>query len=109
MAKITYLGESETVEWHGQTFERGAAVTSDNAALIAAAGRNPLFEISGRRAGPPVSAEGEESADKATAGGAKARAAGKPRKVPPVYHGKPEAERWLAGYDADPPSGDSEE
>lgn len=31
--------------------------------------------------------------------GAKAKADGKARSVPPAYRGKPEGERWLAGYD----------
>lgn len=43
MAKITYTGESDRIEWHGQVFEKGKAVTTDDEALIAAAQRNPFF------------------------------------------------------------------
>lgn len=39
------------------------------------------------------------SEDAVTARGAAAKAAGKPRTVPPAYRSKPEEARWLAGYD----------
>lgn len=39
------------------------------------------------------------SEDAVTVRGAAAKAAGKPRTVPPAYRSKPEAARWLAGYD----------
>lgn len=39
--------------------------------------------------------------DKVFMKGAAAKAEGKDRSIPPAYRGKPEAERWLAGFDAD--------
>jgi hypothetical protein len=44
MAKITYQGEAEYIEWYGQRFEKGKAVTVDNEALLAKAQRNPFFK-----------------------------------------------------------------
>ncbi|MBA1156928.1 hypothetical protein [Microvirga mediterraneensis] len=44
MAKITYQGEAESIQWFGVTFPKGKAVETDNEALIAKAQRNPFFK-----------------------------------------------------------------
>lgn len=44
MAKVTYQGDADYVDWYGQRFERGKAVTVDNEALLAKAQRNPFFK-----------------------------------------------------------------
>jgi hypothetical protein len=46
MAKVTYQGEADFIEWHGQRFEKGKAVTVENEALLAKAQRNPFFKTS---------------------------------------------------------------
>lgn len=51
---------------------------------------------------PAAYADSGESqpADKAFDGGVKAAQDGKDRSVPPAYRGKPEGERWAAGFDS---------
>lgn len=102
MAKITYLGDQPTT-WAGVHFEPNKAVEVTNPHILKKAPHNPFFKVGGARAEkadePDTSAEGT---DKATAGGAAAKAAGKPRNVPPAYRGKPAEAAWLEGYDAEP-------
>ena len=44
MAKITYQGEADFIDWHGVRFPKGKAVETDNEALLAKAQRNPFFK-----------------------------------------------------------------
>lgn len=102
MAKITYNGESESISWHGVAMTKGKAVETDNAALLKAAEKHTLFTVSKPRAEKQATTDDETDeplVDKATAGGAKAKADGKPRNVPAAYRNKPEGDRWLAAYD----------
>lgn len=50
----------------------------------------------------PAAYEGADTdtTDEVFARGAKAAQDGKDRSVPPAYRGKPEGERWVAGYDS---------
>ncbi|MDO9364676.1 MAG: hypothetical protein Q7T60_17240 [Sphingopyxis sp.] len=107
MAKITYNGESESISWHGVAMTKGKAVETDNAELLKAADKHPLFTVSKARAEKPATTDDETDVpvvDKATAGGAKAKADGKPRNVPAAYRNKPEGDRWLVAYDGEPSS-----
>lgn len=90
MAKITYTGESEIITWHGVNMARGKAVETDNAELIKAAGKHPMFDVAGVKA----------EADTPFSRGAGAATTGKDRNVPPAYRGKSEAEEWLKGFDS---------
>lgn len=52
MAKVTYLntdGSAPTIEWMGQEFTEGKAVTIDNEALLRKAVNNPSFKVSGSK------------------------------------------------------------
>lgn len=126
MAKITYKGESDRVEWHGQAFERGKAVEVDNQALIEAASKHPFFSVGSAKAtaaNPPApgSENAEEAAarkeaealkartDKARKNGVEAAEAEKPMVVPPAYRGKPEEQAWLDGYQGKPAEDGSDE
>lgn len=90
MAKITYVGESENVEWFGVNFPQGRAIETDDATLIRAAGGNRMFEVS----------KADVSADTPFDRGAAAAAEDKKRAVPVAYRGKSEAQEWLDGYDS---------
>lgn len=104
MAKITYLGDQPTT-WAGVHFEPNKPVEVTNAHILKKAPNNPFFKVGKGKADKVDDAdEGDDDneatgEDKAFAGGAKAKAAGKARNVPPSYRGKPQEERWLAGYD----------
>jgi hypothetical protein len=91
MASITYNGESESIEWMGETFAKGKAVTTDNAALIRAAGNNRFFTVTNA---------GDTEADTPFNRGAAAATEDKKRSVPPAYRGKTEADEWLRGFDS---------
>ncbi len=90
MAKITYNGDSDNIEWYGQAFASGKSIETDNADLIKAAGKHSLFEVTGA----------ETEADTPFSRGAAAATNGKNRNVPPAYRGKSEAEEWLSGFDS---------
>jgi len=97
--KITYLGDSASVEWFGVAMEKGKAVDTDNAELIAKATLNRLFHVAG------VKEQDERPKDEKPSvrdRGANAKAAGKARNVPPAYRGGADADEWLAGYDLTP-------
>lgn len=111
MAKVTYLapaGDDKVVTYMGHEFFHGQAVEINDPIVLKKADGNPHFEVKGAKA----KAEKPEASDEPTpdkldgvkAKGAKAKADGKDRNVPPAYRGKPEEAAWLAGYDADPPA-----
>lgn len=116
MAKVTYIapaGDEKVVTYMGVDFYHQQPKDIDDAALIAKATGNPHFEVSGAKpkakADKPEKAEIGAPEDKAFNGGAKAKADGKERNVPPAYRGKPEEARWLAGYDGPSEGGESED
>lgn len=90
MAKITYIGEAEDVEWFGVYFPPGKAIETEDATLIRAAGSNRLFEV--ERAGTTVDTPFERGAAAATED--------RKRSVPVAYRGKSEAQEWLDGFDS---------
>ena len=90
MAKVTYIGESENVSWHGIAFAQGEAVETDNVEIIKAAGANPLFKVTG------ATVENDTPFSRGEA----AAVSGKARTVPVAYRGKSEAEEWLTGFDS---------
>jgi len=97
--KITYLGDSASVEWGGVTMEKGKAVDIDNAELVAKAANNRFFHVAG------VKEQEERPKDEKPSirdRGAAAKAAGKARTVPPAYRSGGKADEWLAGYDLTP-------
>lgn len=99
MGTVTFIGEEPEVVWCGVRFERGVATKTDHPHILAKAKDNQFFKVAGERKAKAEETGEGNAPDKATAGGAKAKADGKPRKAPVAYHGKPEADRWLAGYD----------
>lgn len=102
MAKFIYLGVEDAFDPKGTLafgvyFPIGVAVDIEDRHAVRKLGNHPHFKPA--RAEKAAGDEPAGDADKAASGGAKAKAAGKPRNVPPAYRGKPEEARWLAGYD----------
>lgn len=106
MAKVTYLapqGDDKVVTYMGHEFYHDQAVEIDDPVVIKKAQGNPHFKVQGTKAKAESSETSEpatpEKLDGVKAKGAKAKADGKGRNVPPAYRGKPEEAAWLAGYD----------
>lgn len=117
MAKFTYIGvdgaaDPKGTEQFGVSFPVGKAVEVSDPKAIAKLAGHPHFKASDKdgkkaekeagEANPPAP-EPPKVDDRAYNKGAEAVAAGKERNVPPAYRGKPEEERWLAGFDAGSP------
>lgn len=101
-ATITYVGNAEGASAWNHDFSSGKALETDDEAVIAKARSNPYFEVKG---GPKDESGKEQPVAKqapvsARTRGADAKAAGKPRNVPPAYRGKADEKEWLGGYDA---------
>lgn len=109
-ASITYVGNAEGVSAWGYDFSGSdKPFETEDEAIIAKARSNPSFDVKG---GPKDESGKEQPVVKQPAvsareRGATAKAAGKPRNVPPAYRGKADEKEWLAGFDtpAEPTSG----
>jgi hypothetical protein len=100
MATVTFIGDEAEVVWCGVRFERGKPTPTDHPHILEKAKNNQFFKVSSERKAKAEDApEPEDGEDAVFAKGAKAKADGKPRNVPPAYRGKDAEVRWLAGYD----------
>lgn len=101
MGTVTFIGEEPEVVWCGVRFERGVPVKTDHPHILAKAKDNQFFKVASERKAKAEETEDDNSEDAVAAKGAKAKADGKPRNVPPAYRGKEAEARWLAGYDGE--------
>lgn len=104
MTTVTYnapKGDDKVVEFCGVEFYHAHPVdleAEQHEHLLKKARTNPHFVVAGEE---PADEADEAGLDRAKAKGAKAKADGKQRRVPPAYAGKPEGDAWLAGYDSE--------
>lgn len=106
MAEFRFIGDPRanghgpaTLELFGLTFGRDewTPVAGDLAERLEGHSHLERRQEAKRAAAPAH--EPAEGDDLVFDRGAKAKADGKKRSVPPAYRGKPEEARWLAGYD----------
>lgn len=105
MAQFRFIGDPRA-DGHGPspqvifglTFSRDEWTDVPAELVERVASHSHLERRAEKSVAPKAVAAGE---DAVAARGAAAKAAGKPRNVPPAYRGKPQEAAWLAGYDAE--------
>lgn len=105
MSQFRFIGDPranghgpDAQELYGLTFFRDCWTDVPDE-LVERASRHSHLEAAPKKKADAANVADAPSGDPVTDKGRAARAAGKERSVPPAYRGKPEAERWLSGYD----------
>jgi hypothetical protein len=105
MSQFRFIGDPkakghgpDSQELYGLTFfrDRWTDVPDE---LVERVSRHSHLEAAPKKKAEAAKVADTPSGDPVADRGRAARADGKERSVPPVYRGKPEAERWLTGYD----------